>query len=46
MNGLLNQCYSLSSLPDISRWDTSKVNNMKSTFGQSISLISIPDILK
>ena len=39
-------CRSLISLPDISKWNTSKVSNMKSMFNRCHSLISLPDILK
>ena len=35
-------CYSLNSLPDISKWDTSNVNDMRSMFGECLSTINIP----
>ena len=39
-------CPSLISLPDISEWDTSNVNNMSQMFFNCSSLISLPDISK
>jgi len=39
-------CYSLKSLPDISKWNTSNVNNMSYIFYNCNSLISLPDISK
>ena len=33
-------------LPDISKWDTSKVENMCNLFAKCSSLVSIPDISK
>ena len=44
MDGLFACCDSLISLPDISKWDTSKVENMKEIFYQSSLLTSLPDI--
>ena len=46
MNYLFEGCYSLKSLPDISRWNTSKVRKMKNMFNGCSSLNSIPDISK
>ena len=46
MNGMFYECYSLISLPDISKWDTSNVNDMKYMFYKCSSLISLPDISK
>ena len=37
---------SLLSLPDISKWNTSNVNEMNSMFSKCNSLISLPDISK
>ena len=37
-------CQSLSSLPDISKWDTSNVTNMSWMFSWCISLQYLPDI--
>ena len=39
-------CTSLSSLPDISKWNTNKVTNMSYMFAECSSLLSIPDISK
>ena len=39
-------CSSLSSLPDISKWDTKNVKNMSSMFYGCSSLSSLPDISK
>ena len=38
--------YPLSSLPDISKWNTSKVVKMNSMFFSCSSLLSLPDISK
>ena len=46
MKSLFGGCSSLSSLPDISKWNTNKVINMKSLFGGCSSLLSLPDISK
>ena len=40
------KCNSLISLPDISNWNTSNVNNMSNIFSECNSLISLPDISK
>ena len=39
-------CESLSSLPDISKWNTFNVNNMRWMFWNCESLSSLPDISK
>jgi len=39
-------CSSLSSLPDISKWNTNNVTNMSSKFYGCSSLSSLPDISK
>ena len=39
-------CTSLSSLPNISKWNTNKVTNMSSMFNGCSSLSSLPDISK
>ena len=39
-------CSKLSSMPDISKWDTSNVNNMFSVFDNCSELSSLPDISK
>ena len=46
MNGMFCQCVSLKSLPDISKWKTSNVKDMKGIFYNCNSLISMPDISK
>ena len=43
---LFYKCSSLSSLPDISKWNTNNVNDMSHMFAYSHSLISLPDISK
>ncbi len=40
------KCTELSSLPDISQWDTSKVNNMSQIFSNYTKLSSLPYISK
>ena len=39
-------CSSLKSLPDISKWDTGNVIDMKGMFYGCSSLLSIPDLSK
>ena len=39
-------CSSLSSLPDISKWNSNNVNNMSYMFDRCSSLSSLPDISK
>ena len=46
MSNIFYGCTSLTSLPDISKWDTSNVNNMSNIFCGCTSLISLPDISK
>ena len=46
MTEMFNECYLLSSLPDISKWDTSNVTNMSCAFAKCKSLNSFPDISK
>ena len=46
MRNLFSFCYSLKSLPDISKWNTSKVNNISHLFSNCKSLKSLPDISK
>ena len=38
--------YKLSSLPDISKWNTNKVEDMSYIFSDCKSLLSLPDISK
>ena len=40
------ECSSLSSLPDISKWNTNNVKYMRDIFGGCKSLSSLPDISK
>ena len=44
MSGMFNWCSSLSSLPDISKWNTNNVINMSNMFYGCSSLSSLPDI--
>ena len=46
MSNIFNGCSSLTSLPDISKWDTKKVNTKDKIFERCSSLISLPDISK
>ena len=46
MNYMFCGCSSLSSLPDISKWNINNVTNMSSMFSECSSLSSIPDISK
>ena len=39
-------CNILSSFPEISEWNTSKVNNMKGMFWKCMRIVSLPDISK
>ena len=43
---MFNWCNSLNSLPDISKWDTSNVEDMSDMFNGCYSLNSLPDISK
>jgi len=42
MNYLFKNCYSLTSLPDISKWDISKVKEMEDIFKGCFELLVIP----
>ena len=44
MSNMFYECSSLSSLPDFSKWNTSKVINMYGMFYKCSSLSSLPDI--
>ena len=44
MGGIFDGCSSLSSLPDISKWNISNVINMRSMLYGCSSLSSLPDI--
>ena len=46
MNNMFTGCYSLISLPDISKWDTSNVLDMSYMFNECSLLVSLPDISK
>ena len=46
LKAIFLECNSLISLPDISKWDTSNVTDMKFMFFGCRSLISLPDISK
>jgi len=43
---MFSECSSLSSLPDISKWNTNNVTNMSFMFYGCTSLSSLPDISK
>ena len=43
---LISGCSSLSSLPDISKWNTNNVTDMSYMFSNCTSLSSLPDISK
>ena len=44
MRNLFYNCSSLSSLPDLSKWNTNNVNDMSDMFSFCESLLSLPDI--
>ena len=46
MGHLFSECYLLQILPDISKWKTNNVTNMKNMFYQCISLNDLPEISK
>jgi len=46
MSYMFEDCTSLNSLPDISKWDTKNVTNMSYMFYNCYSLKSLPDISK
>ena len=46
MNSMFYNCYSLKLVPDISKWNTSKVKDMGNMFCHCESLISLPDLGK
>ena len=46
MDSIFNKCSQLSSLPDISKWDTNKVTNMSYMLNECNELSSLPDISK
>jgi len=46
MNELFYNCYSLISLPDLSKWDISNVEDMDRMFCNCYSLNSLPKLSK
>ena len=46
MNNIFHGCSSLSTLPDISKWNTSNVKYMECMFSESTSLSHLPHISK
>ena len=46
MCGLFYECLSLKKIPDISKWDISKVENLKYLFSECSSLKTLPDLSK
>ena len=46
MSYMFYNCRLLSSLPDISKWNTNNINSMKGMFYNCYSLTSLPDISK
>ena len=44
MSYMFDECSSLTSIPDISKWNTNKVTNMRYMFCGCNSLKSFPDI--
>jgi len=46
MKYIFNGCESLEFLPDISKWNTEKVNDFSNMFNKCKSLLAIPDISK
>ena len=41
MKSIFNRCHSLISLPDISKWDTSKVSDKEFMFYEAINILNI-----
>ena len=46
MGYVFSKCPSLTSLPDISKWDTKNNENLSNMFSHCFSLLSLPDISK
>ena len=46
MSYMFYNCNSLNSLPDLSKWNLNKVNNISFMFSNCIFLKSLPDISK
>ena len=44
MGYLFNGCSSLIEIPDISKWETSNITNMKAMFQNCSSISTMPDI--
>ena len=43
---MFNKCTKITALPDISKWNTSKIENMFALFAKCASLAKLPDISK
>ena len=46
MRSMFNGCSKLSSLPDISKWNTNNVTNYEDIFDQCLKLSKLPNIFK
>ena len=46
MSGIFFGCISLSSIPDISKWNTVNIKDMSYIFSKCTSLVSLPDVSK
>ena len=46
MSGMFASCLSLTTLPDISKWNTNNVTNMNSMFISCKESLNIPDKFK
>ena len=46
MESLFKECLSLKTIPDISKWNVNKVENIGYMFSQCTSLICLPEISK
>ena len=46
MRFLFAQCSLLKSIPDISKWNISKIKNISYIFFRCLSLVQLPDISK
>ena len=44
MVGMFSFCSSLSSLPDISKWNTNNITDKSSMFYNCLSLLTLPDL--
>jgi len=41
---MFNNCSSLKSIPDISKWNTKNIENMEGFFNNCFKLINLPDM--